>query len=139
MRATSAATATAGAVFRPTGSRMIAAGFVPTCSICSATMKRWLSLHTTIGAATSATPSTRLAVSCSMVWSPTSGSSCFGYSSRDSGHRRVPEPPERMTGISMGDPTKGKVINDQRFAVSGSSNTSTFRANLRTGSRSGLL
>ena len=33
--------------------------------------------------------------------SPTSGSSCLGYSSRDSGHSRVPEPPERTTGVSM--------------------------------------
>jgi hypothetical protein len=25
----------------------------------------------------------------------------LGYSSRDSGHSRVPEPPERITGTSM--------------------------------------
>ncbi len=64
-------------------------------------MKRWLSLHTTIGPPTSVMPATRAAVSCSIVRSPTSGSSCFGYSSRESGQRRVPEPPERITGMSM--------------------------------------
>src|SRR5476649_2189145 len=36
-----------------------------------------------------------------MVRSPVSTRSCFGYSSRESGQRRVPAPPERMTGISM--------------------------------------
>jgi hypothetical protein len=29
---------------------------------------------------------------------PTSESSCLGYFSRDSGHKRVPEPPDRTTG-----------------------------------------
>ncbi len=83
-------------------------------------MKRWLSLQTTIGAPTSSRPVSLAAVSCSIVRSPTSGSSCFGYSSRESGQRRVPEPPERMTGISMGDRNEGRqVSNDQRIGGSG--------------------
>ena len=67
---------------------------------CSATRKRCASLHTTIGAAP-AMPARRSAVSCSMVCLPVSASSCFGYSSRDSGHRRVPAPPDRITGINV--------------------------------------
>ena len=74
---------------------------MPSSRSCSATMKRWLSLQTTIGAATSGRPLSRAAVSCSIVRSPTSGSSCLGYSSRDSGQSRVPEPPDRITGMSM--------------------------------------
>jgi hypothetical protein len=47
-----------------------------------------------------AKPASRPAVACSMVSLPTRASSCLGYCSRESGHRRVPEPPERMTGWS---------------------------------------
>ena len=46
----------------------------------------------------SGNPSTRATVACSMDCSPTSGSNCLGYFSREIGHRRVPEPPERTTG-----------------------------------------
>jgi hypothetical protein len=68
---------------------------------CSAITKRYSSLHTTIGAATSAPmPSVRRTVACSKESSPISGSSCLGYFSRDSGHRRVPEPPESTTGCT---------------------------------------
>ena len=42
----------------------------------------------------------RRAVSCSMVCLLVRASSCFGYISRDSGHSRVPAPPERITGIT---------------------------------------
>ena len=48
-----------------------------------------------------ATPASRAAVSCSMVRSPVSASSCLGSSSRDSGQSRVPAPPERITGTSF--------------------------------------
>ena len=53
-----------------------------------------------IGAASCAPamPSTRRTVACSKESSPISGSNCLGYFSRDSGHKRVPEPPERTTG-----------------------------------------
>ena len=40
-------------------------------------------------------------VSCSMVLSPAKDKYCLGYSLRDSGQRRVPDPPERITGIIL--------------------------------------
>jgi hypothetical protein len=40
----------------------------------------------------------RSAVSCIIVRSDTSGQSCLGKLSRDTGHSRVPEPPDRITG-----------------------------------------
>ena len=43
-------------------------------------------------------PTTRVAVSCSMVRSLEIGSNCLGKLSRDNGQSRVPEPPERITG-----------------------------------------
>jgi len=36
-----------------------------------------------------------------MVLSPTKGKYCLGYCLRDSGQSRVPEPPERITGIIL--------------------------------------
>ena len=96
-----AASATAGAVLRPAGSRIIVADR-PMASICSATRKRCVSLHTTThSSAADASPLTRAAVSCSIVASLTRGRSCLGYMERDAGQRRVPDPPERMTGIIM--------------------------------------
>jgi len=35
-----------------------------------------------------------------MVLSPTSGKYYLGYCLRDKGQRRVPEPPERITGVT---------------------------------------
>ena len=46
-------------------------------------------------------PTPRSAVSCSMVRSETSGQSCLGKLSRETGHSRVPEPPDRMTGTMV--------------------------------------
>ena len=69
--------------------------------ICSATVKRWASLHTTMGGMAPAIVARRAAVSCSMVCLPVRASSCFGYISRDSGQSRVPAPPERITGITV--------------------------------------
>ena len=43
--------------------------------------------------------STRANVDLSIVSGPSSGCICFGAERRDSGHRRVPAPPDRMTGI----------------------------------------
>jgi hypothetical protein len=34
-----------------------------------------------------------------MLRSPAKGRSCLGKALRDSGHKRVPEPPERITGV----------------------------------------
>ena len=36
-----------------------------------------------------------------MVLSPTKGKYCLEYCLRDSGQSRVPEPPERITGIIL--------------------------------------
>ncbi len=69
---------------------------------CSATVKRWASLHTTMGGRASAIVASRAAVSCSMVCLLVRASSCLGYISRDNGQSRVPAPPERITGITVG-------------------------------------
>ena len=57
------ATAAAGAVLRPTGSRMMAVGTVSICLSCSATRNRCSSLQTTTGAPRSSRPSSRRTVS----------------------------------------------------------------------------
>src|SRR4051812_932146 len=101
--ACTAARVSAGAVPRPHDSSRIAFGRTPTAASCSLTMKRWPSLHTTIGSTEALKPRVRPAVCCSSVRSPFSAWSCFGYCSRESGQRRVPEPPHRITGwISVG-------------------------------------
>src|SRR3990167_3216853 len=42
----------------------------------------------------------RNSVDCNNVsWFLTNGKNCFGYAARDSGHRRLPLPPARITGI----------------------------------------
>src|SRR5438309_12097453 len=79
----------------------MARGSMLICRSCSATRKRCASLQTTT-AAEAPSPSRREAVCWSIVRSPVSGRSCLGYSSRDSGQRRVPAPPERITGVSIG-------------------------------------
>ena len=48
---------------------------------------------------TEANGATRSHVACNMERSPSRLRNCLGKASRDSGHSRVPEPPERMTGI----------------------------------------
>jgi hypothetical protein len=93
-----AATAAAGAVLRPTGSSNNAAGAAPISRSCSAMMKRCSSLATIKGDAKPGRSMIRCAVCCSRLASPNSARSCFGYSERDIGHSRVPEPPDRITG-----------------------------------------
>ena len=96
--ACSAASAIAGAVLRAAGSSTIAPHSTPIARHCSATMKRWSSLQITIRRRGSR--DRRVAQACPAASSdaPVSFRNCFGYSSRDSGHRRVPAPPARMTG-----------------------------------------
>ena len=94
------ANATAGAVLRPCGSRISALACKFICRNCSATMKRCSSLHTTNGAAASS-PVVRRRVSCSMVISPASGKNCLGWVSRETGHKRLPTPPARSTGVNI--------------------------------------
>ena len=93
----SAATAMAGAVLRAQGSRTMSDQSSASRRNSSATMNRWSSLQITIGWA-KGPPETRAAVSANMLSAPPSAKNCFGRSPRDSGHNRVPAPPERMTG-----------------------------------------
>jgi hypothetical protein len=44
---------------------------------------------------------TRSSVSCNKLLLPMSGTNCLGKLLRLSGQRRVPEPPQRMTGVIM--------------------------------------
>ena len=92
-----AAAAIAGALLRPTGSSTIRALSIPASRNCSAIRNRCSWLQTTIGGAKSGAAA-RSAVSCIIVRSDTSGQSCLGKLSRDTGQSRVPEPPERITG-----------------------------------------
>ena len=71
---------------------------MPAARSCSAIRNRCSWLQTTIGGA-KRSPRARSAVSCSSVWSEISGQSCLGKLSRETGQSRVPEPPERMTGM----------------------------------------
>jgi hypothetical protein len=80
---------------------MMAAGAAPTARICSATTKRCSSLHTTTGAAKSAGSETRRAVSWSIVRPEVKAMNCLGKCGRESGQRRVPAPPDRMTGLMV--------------------------------------
>ena len=70
---------------------------MPSARICSATRNRCSWLHTTIGAA-NPSPLARAAVSWIMVRSEISGQNCLGKLSRDTGHSRVPDPPDKITG-----------------------------------------
>ena len=96
-----AAAAMAGALLRPTGSSMMRALAMPASRSCSAIRNRCSSLHTTTGAANPG-PWPRRTVSCNRLRSDSSGQSCLGKLSRETGHNRVPEPPERTTGTMIG-------------------------------------
>ena len=65
------------ALARNTGG-IVAFGFAPLRPSCSATMKRWPSLHTTTGSTTAPRPRERSAVSSSSVRVPRRLWSCFG-------------------------------------------------------------
>ena len=56
-------------------------------------------------------PTPRRAVSCNIVRSDANGQSCFGKLSRDTGHSRVPVPPDRITGTMLtADEAEGAVM-----------------------------
>ncbi len=95
--AASAASAMAGAVLRATGSRISDWGGVPASVSWLSTRSACRCPATTIGAAKSL-ELVRCAVSCSMVSSEVSGQKLLGHLRLDIGQRRVPEPPDRMTG-----------------------------------------
>ena len=108
--ACSAARATAGAVLRPAGSSTISLCARSRARSCSATVKRWSSPHTSSGGRCSR-PSSREQVSCSIVCWLFKGRNCLGYSCRESGHKREPEPPAIITGkiIAWGNPLIGEL------------------------------
>jgi hypothetical protein len=93
--ASSAAQAMAAAVLRATGSR-ICRPVVWAASAASRTRKRWSSDATQVMSAFRL--ASRSSVSCSRLLPPTSGANCLGSALRDSGHRRVPLPPQSTTG-----------------------------------------
>ena len=92
----SAATAAAGPVLRATGSSTIVWGATPARSASSFTRKRWSVLQMTMGAAKSAPGASRFSVAARKLGPCSSKKlmNCLGYMARDSGHRRVPEPPD---------------------------------------------
>jgi hypothetical protein len=61
--------------------------------------RRMAPIATMTGASNLAASAVRKAVSWSIVWGSVRLSSCLGRSARDSGHSRVPDPPDRMMGV----------------------------------------
>jgi hypothetical protein len=90
----------AGAVLRATGSSTIRRGATPTLSASPCTRKRWSPLQTMVGGAKPSPGLSRISVAARKLaaWVLEKRTNCLGYMARDSGHSRVPEPPERMTG-----------------------------------------
>lgn len=95
-----AASAMAGAVFLEADSRMMVAFWCPMADSCSAAKKRWLSEHTTTAGAV-CVPEKRSSVSCNRECCAPMLRNCLGNSALDSGQRRVPIPPARMTGVNV--------------------------------------
>lgn len=93
-----AASATAGAVFLPTGSRIIWKSSTPNCRNCSATINL-CSLLLTMTGGKQFNPSSLFNVSWSKLFSLINDKNCFGYNERERGHKRVPEPPAIIIGI----------------------------------------
>jgi hypothetical protein len=54
-----------------------------------------------IGALTLRRPNVLATVDSNIVLSPTNLRNCLGIVERDAGHSLVPEPPDKITGISM--------------------------------------
>ena len=91
------AASTAGAVLRAAGSMITAAGVMPMAANWSRTTKR-NSAEVTITGGANPSPDRRRAVAWNRLSSPTSLENCLGKPWRDTGHSRVPEPPQRITG-----------------------------------------
>ena len=96
-RKVSAAVRIAGAVSRPSGSRMIVVSSRPIVSACSRTRNRNDSPVTMTGRSNSGRAK-RLRVVWNRLSEPTRGMNCLGNAFREEGHRRVPDPPQSMTG-----------------------------------------
>ena len=87
----------AGAVFLPLGSSNNAVGIE--LSACSAAINRCCSLHTKIALSNNSLE-TRANVLCSNdMFSFSSGKNCLGIAWRESGHKREPMPPAKITGV----------------------------------------
>ncbi len=97
-----AASVSAGAVLRPIGSRIRAAGSTPFSRSCSSARKRCSALPTISGASTAMSAPPRPIRRATACWnrlsSPPSDRNCFGKPARDKGQRRVPLPPAMTTG-----------------------------------------
>ena len=94
-----AAAAIAGAVLRPTGSSMTGRCSLPISESCERTRAMWCSLQMTSGEDIKSRPSSRMTVCWIIVrFASMSERNCLGTSGVESGHRREPEPPERITG-----------------------------------------
>ena len=92
-----AAAQTAAAVSRAKGSIKIICGSISIAASCSTTIKRKSEPVTTDGAPKLA-PNIRRAEAWKRLSSPKSLTNCLGCDLRESGHRRVPEPPQSKTG-----------------------------------------
>src|SRR5512138_3763734 len=90
-----AARATAGAVLRPTGSETISIGTVVYSATWRALSRACCTL-VTIMILFGTRGRTRSTVRCSMDFPPNTDISCFGVLVRESGQKRVPEPPAMM-------------------------------------------
>ena len=100
--AASAASAMAGAVLRAAGSTRIRASLMPAAAKSALAWPTWPGPHTMSGAAKRARSAVRSSVCRNMLRLPVSGRNCLGCAAVDNGHSRVPEPPERMTGMMAG-------------------------------------
>ena len=102
-----AATAIAAAVLRATGSRMIARGVDAGALELLLHQEAMIVVAQQRSAPRSRRPAVRrfsVAPRKLELWPLKKRMNCFGYMARDSGHSRVPEPPERMTGCKVAVP-----------------------------------
>src|SRR5467141_1122067 len=70
----------------------------PISASCSSTMKRYAMLVMTIGRSNSSASDTRRIVFWNVERIPNNGKNCFGRTSREAGHSRVPAPPHMISG-----------------------------------------
>src|ERR1700716_151945 len=70
----------------------------PISASCSSTMKRYAMLVMTIGRSNSSASDTRRIVFWNVERTPNNGKNCFGRTSREAGHSRVPAPPHMIRG-----------------------------------------
>jgi hypothetical protein len=95
-RSRNAARPMAGAVLRPAGSAITCrAGSRRACRRISGRSSGLVMIQKLRAGASGAR---RATVCCSMVWRPSSASSCLARRRRDTGQKRVPFPPARITG-----------------------------------------